>query len=212
MVNFQEIMGYCEQHSTAPSAVLSRLERATHLRTLMPRMLSGPYQGRLLTLISQMIRPKRILEIGTFTGYSAICLAEGLTDDGLLHTIEVNDEMEPIIREFLEAAGLGEKIQLHIGDAAVVIPSLDETFDLTFLDAGKLDYTHHFELALQHTRPGGFILADNVLWDGKVLAPDVHKDNTTLALRDFNKMVQDHPLVDNLILPLRDGLTLIRKR
>jgi caffeoyl-CoA O-methyltransferase len=211
MHNFFDLISYCERHTSPPSAILTELERTTHLRTLMPRMLSGPYQGRLLTMISQMLRPNRILEIGTFTGYSALCMAEGLAEDGILHTIEVNDEMEPLIREFIAKAGMIDNIRLHIGDAGVIIPTLGETFDLTFLDAGKLDYPKHFELALQHTRSGGFILADNVLWDGKVLEHSGNNDTTTAVLRNFNTMIQQHPLVDNLLLPLRDGLMLIRK-
>ncbi len=201
---------YCASHTKAGSTLLAELERETHLRTLNPQMLSGPYQGMLLRFISLMIRPRRILEIGTFTGYTALCLADGLAEDGLLHTIEINDEMEGLIRKYVEKAGLSAHIRLHIGDAADIIPGLEETFDLVFLDAGKLDYPLHYELALTKTRPGGFIMADNVLWDGKVAAGD-EKDETARALRAFNNFVQNDHRVENILLPVRDGLMLMRK-
>jgi caffeoyl-CoA O-methyltransferase len=201
---------YCRTHTTPALPVLDALERATQLRTLSPQMSSGPYQGALLQMISRMLRPRRILEIGTFTGYAAICLAQGLTDDGLLHTIEVNDELAYLIREYVTRAGLAEKVRLHLGDAAVIVPELDETFDLVFLDAGKLDYPAHYELALAKLRPGGFLLADNVLWDGKVAAND--PDETAQVLRRFNAAIQTDARVENLLLPLRDGLMLVRKK
>ena len=176
------MLDYCLAHTTPPPFPLPDLERETHLRTLSPQMLSGPLQGTLLSFISQMIQPRRVLEIGSFTGYTAIYLAQGLPTDGQVHTIEVNDEMAWIIRKYVALAGLESKIQLHIGDAAIIIPALDEVFDLVFLDAGKMDYAQHYELALAKTRSGGFILADNVLWDGKVAAND--KDMTAQALRN----------------------------
>ena len=206
----QDLLHYCLQHTTPPSALLQRLERETHLRTLQPQMLSGPFQGRLLQFISQMIRPRRILEIGTFTGYASICLAQGLPEDGLLHTIEVNDELQPIVTAYLEEAGLRSKIILHLGDATTLLPQFQDSFDLVFLDAGKLDYGLHYELVLPKIRPGGFLIADNVLWSGKVLRPE--KDSTAQALNTFNAMVQADQRVENLILPLRDGLMLVRKR
>ncbi|HNM26001.1 MAG TPA: O-methyltransferase [Saprospiraceae bacterium] len=204
-----QVWDYCLRHTSPVDPVLDELQRQTHLRTLHPQMLSGPYQGMLLRFISQMIRPRRILEIGAFTGYSAICLAQGLTDDGLLHTIEIDDELEPLLRTYFEKSGLEARIRLHIGDAAQIVPALDETFDLVFLDAGKLDYQRHYELALPKLRPGGFLLADNVLWDGKVLRPQ--GDATALALHRFNEQIQNDSRVENLILPLRDGLMLVRK-
>jgi predicted O-methyltransferase YrrM len=157
-----------------------------------------------------MIRPRRALEIGAFTGYTTICIADGLAEDGLLHTIEVNDELGWLIRKYVQQAGLEEKVTLHLGDAANIIPSLDAVFDLVFLDAGKLDYPLHYELALAKTRMGGFLLADNVLWDGKVAGGD-EKDETARALRAFNDMVQNDPRVENILLPVRDGLMLMRK-
>lgn len=201
---------YCAAHTTPPDTVLQLLERETHLRTLSPQMLSGPYQGALLSFISTMLRPRRALEIGAFTGYSSICIARGLADDGLLHTIEVNDELAWIIRKYVGMAGLSDKVQLHLGDAADVIPTLSDSFDLVFLDAGKLDYALHYEMALEKLRPGGILLADNVLWDGKVAGPD-QGDATALALREFNDFVQQDPRVENLLLAVRDGLMIVRK-
>jgi caffeoyl-CoA O-methyltransferase len=204
------ILDYAAAHTTPPQPALTALERATHLRTLSPQMLSGPYQGMLLQFISHMVKPRRVLEIGTFTGYAAICLAQGLPADGQLHTIEVNDELGALTRQFIAAAELSDKIILHTGDAALIIPHLTDVFDLVFLDAGKLDYAVHYELVLSKIRPGGFILADNVLWDNKVITSD--KEATTVALQNFNDMVQQDERVENLLLPLRDGLMVIRKR
>ncbi len=206
----QKRLQYCQEHSAALSPVLQELERQTYLRTLHPQMLSGPHQGLFLKMISQMLQPRRILEIGTFTGYSAICLAQGLADGGRLYTIEANDELLPIAREYIGKAGLADKIVLMNGDAAALIPPLDGPFDLVFLDAGKLDYTAHYALTLPKLRPGGFLLADNVLWDNKVLSDD--PDPTTQALREFNRLVHTDDRVENLLLPLRDGLMLVRKR
>ncbi|MEO6038194.1 MAG: class I SAM-dependent methyltransferase [Saprospiraceae bacterium] len=202
---------YCQAHTSPPNAVLTELERATHLRTLSPQMLSGAYQGTLLRFVSQMIRPRRVLEIGTFTGYSTICLAEGLSADGLLHTIEANDELGWLIRAYLHKAGLAEKVQLHLGDAATIVPALHEMFDLVFLDAGKLDYARHYELALTKMQPGAFLLVDNVLWDGKVVRGDP-QDATAQVLRNFNDLVHRDARVENILLPLRDGIMVVRKR
>lgn len=201
---------YCLHHSTPAGEIQEALERETHLRTLNPQMISGPLQGMLLKMICRMIRPQQVLEIGTFTGYSALCMAQGLPDDGLLHTIEADDELEPIIRKYLHQSGLNDRIVLHIGDAADILPTLDGPFDLVFLDAGKLDYARHYALVFPKIRPGGFLLADNVLWDGKVL--DENSDTTAQALRAFNAMIQEDPRVENLLLPLRDGLMLVRKK
>jgi len=201
---------YCQAHTSPVPAVLAELERATHLRTLSPQMLSGAYQGTLLRFLSLMIRPRRILEIGTFTGYATICLAEGLPDDGLLHTIEANDELGRLIGEYLLKAGVAEKVHLHLGDAAAIIPTLEEIFDLVFIDAGKLDYARHYALALAKMRSGGFLLADNVLWDGKVARGD-QQDATAQVLRDFNEMVQQDTRVENILLPVRDGVLVVRK-
>ncbi len=201
---------YCQAHTSGVGPVLDELERETHLCTISPQMLAGPYLGTLLRLVSRMIRPRRALEIGTFTGYTSLCIAEGLADDGVLHTVEVNDELGWLIRKYVQKAGFEEKIVLHIGDAADIVPQLPESFDLVFIDAGKLDYPAHYELALAKTRPGGFLLADNVLWDGKVAGGD-ERDETARTLRAFNNMVQNDARVENILLPLRDGLMLMRK-
>ena len=201
---------YCFAHTSDAGPVLKALERETHLRTLSPQMLSGPYQGTLLRFFSAMIRPRRALEIGAFTGYTTICMAQGLAENGLLHTIEVDDELGWLIRKHLKEAGLEDKVVVHLGDAADIVPQLDEVFDLAFLDAGKLDYPLHYEMALAKTRPGGFLLADNVLWDGKVAGSD-EKDETARTLRAFNDMVQNDPRVENILLPVRDGIMLMRK-
>lgn len=201
---------YCLQHSTPAGEILDALERETHLRTLNPQMISGPQQGMLLKMICRMVRPQQVLEIGTFTGYSAICLAEGLPEGGRLHTIESDDELEPISRKYFRLSGLDDRIMLHIGDAADILPALDGPFDLVFLDAGKMDYARHYALVFPKIRPGGFLLADNVLWDGKALTEN--SDATAQALRAFNTMIHEDPRVENLLLPLRDGLMLVRKK
>lgn len=201
---------YCFAHTSPTEVILLELERETHLRTLSPQMLSGAYQGTLLRFVSRMVRPRRALEIGTFTGYTAICMAQGLAEEGVLHTIEVNDEFGWIIRKFMQKAGLEHKVQLHLGDAAEVIPTLEGDFDLVFMDAGKLDYAHHYELALAKTRVGGFLLADNVLWDGKVVGGDT-RDATAVALRAFNDFVRQDPRVENIMLPIRDGILMMQK-
>lgn len=206
----RRLLAYCRAHSTPPDPLLNELERHTYLHTLHPQMLSGPLQGRFLMLISQIMRPRRILEVGAFTGYSALCLAKGLAEDGVLHTIEVNDELRGILETFVKKAGLEHKIILHVGDAVEIIPTLEETFDLVFLDAGKMDYLRHYELVLPKLRAGGLLLADNVLWSGKtVLDPE---DETARALHAFNEHVQADDRVENLLLPLRDGLMLACKK
>jgi len=210
MNTLKALTKYCEQHSTPPSKILYELKRETHLKTLAPQMLSGPLQGRLLSLISKLVRPKRILEIGTFTGYAALCLAEGLSEDGLLHTIEANRELEYLIRKYIKKAGLEQKIVLHLGGAEQVIPTLEEQFDLVFIDAGKQDYGLHYDLVIEKVNSGGLILADNVLWSGKV----VHKkhDKDTRLIDAFNKKILADQRVENLTLPIRDGLLLARKK
>lgn len=203
-------LDYCLAHTSSQSALLESLERETNLKTLSPQMLSGVFQGRMLKFVSQMLRPSRILEIGTFTGYATICLASGLTDSGILHTIEVNDELRWIISKYIRLAGLDDKVVSHFGDASEVVPGLNEVFDLVFLDAGKLDYQRHYEMVLPLVRSGGIILADNVLWDGKVAGGDM-KDETARVLREFNACVHADERVENMILPLRDGLMMVRK-
>ena len=222
---------YIEQHSTSESEVLQQITRNTHLEVINPRMLSGHVQGRVLSMLSQMIRPKRILELGTFTGYSALCLAEGLTEDGKLITIEHNDEMEDAIRRNLALSPLGEKIELVIGDAKELLREFRERsqasyslenapealqlrgeglFDLVFIDADKKEYCDYLDLVLPLMRLGGWILADNTLWDGHIIDPAYDKDKQTVALRAFNDKVAEDERLEKVILPLRDGLTVIR--
>lgn len=210
---------YIEQHSSPESDVLQKITRSTHLEVINPRMSSGHVQGRVLSMISQMIQPKRILELGTFTGYSALCLAEGLTADGILVTIEHNDEMEDAIRRNMALSPLGEKVHLVIGDAKEELRRLgerleakdEELFDLAFIDADKKEYCDYLDLVLPLMRKGGWILADNTLWDGHIIDPAYDKDKQTVALRAFNDKVAQDPQLEKVILPLRDGLTIIRK-
>ena len=211
---------YIEQHSSPESPALKQITRSTHLEVINPRMLSGHIQGRVLSMLSQMIQPKRILELGTFTGYSALCLAEGLTEDGKLITIEHNDEMEDAIRRNLSLSPLGEKIELVIGDAKEELRRLGERreakgtglFDLVFIDADKKEYCDYLDLVLPLMRDGGWILADNTLWDGHIIDPAYDKDKQTLALRAFNDKVMQDKQLEKVILPLRDGLTIIKKK
>ena len=201
---------YIEQHSSAESDVLKQITRSTHLEVINPRMLSGHVQGRVLSMLSQMIQPKRILELGTFTGYSALCLAEGLTEDGELVTLEHNDEMEDAIRRNLGLSPLGEKVKLVIGDAKESLQRLKGEFDLVFIDADKKEYCDYLDLVLPLMRKGGWILADNTLWDGHIVDPAYDKDRQTVALRAFNDRVAQDERLEKVILPLRDGLTIIR--
>ena len=209
---------YIEQHSSPESDVLQKITRSTHLEVINPRMSSGHVQGRVLSMISQMVHPERILELGTFTGYSALCLAEGLTDNGTLITIEHNDEMEDSIRRNLALSPLGEKIELVIGDGKEELRRLGERretkgtvlFDLAFIDADKKEYSDYLDLVIPLMRPGGWILADNTLWDGHIIDPAYDKDKQTLALRAFNDKVAADNRLEKVILPLRDGLTIIR--
>jgi predicted O-methyltransferase YrrM len=206
------IFEYCEQWSTAPDPVLYELERETHLKTLAPQMLSGALQGQLLRLLSQLQRPKSVLEIGAFTGYATICLAQGLAEGGQVRTIEANPELEYLICKYLEKAGLKEQVKLYIGDAMKVIPELPGTFDLVFIDAGKQYYQDYYELIIDRVEAGGLIIADNVLWSGKVATDLRETDADTQKLHAFNAALQADKRVDNLLLPIRDGLLVARKR
>ena len=202
---------YISQHSTPENEVLATITHDTHLHVLNPHMLSGHIQGRLLSMISHMIRPHRILELGTFTGYSALCLAEGLPEDGLLITIEHNDELEDTIERNLNRSVLREKIELRIGDCKLEIGKLKESFELVFIDADKREYCEYLDLVYPLVPVGGFILADNTLWDGHIIDPAYDKDKQTLGLRAFNDRLAADDRFEQVILPLRDGLTLIRK-
>ena len=191
--------------------LLALLNRETHAKVLQPRMLSGHVQGRLLALFSSMMRPRRVLEIGTYTGYSALCLAEGLTEDGLLITIDVNEELEDFTRSFFDKSPYKNKIDYRIANAVELIPTLPDTFDLVFIDADKLNYALYYDLVIDKVRPGGVIIADNVLWSGKVVQTDKKIDKDTQNLLDFNQKVHNDPRVSNLLLPIRDGLMIAYK-
>ena len=206
------ISEYIEQHSSPESKVLQQITRSTHLEVINPRMLSGHVQGRVLSLLSQMIQPQNILELGTFTGYSALCLAEGLAEGGRLITIEHNDEMEDSIRRNLALSPLGDKIELVIGDAKEWLAQQEKGagFDLVFIDADKKEYSDYLDLVLPLMRDGGWILADNTLWDGHIVEEAYDKDRQTVALRAFNDKVANDERLEKVILPLRDGLTIIR--
>lgn len=207
----EELEEYCEAHSTPESDLLYRLNRETNLKCIKPRMISGHLQGRLLSFISQMMRPKRILEIGTYTGYATLCLAEGLSDDGRIDTIEVDEELEEMIRRYFSQSAYNEKIMLHIGDALQVLKQLDATWDLVFMDAEKDDYIAYYELVLPRLRQGGIILADNVLWSGKVIQEVKTGDKETRALMKFNDYILEDKRVKNFLLPFRDGIMVIEK-
>lgn len=200
---------YIERHTTSMDAVLEELYRETHLHYMNPQMLSGPTQGKFLQLLCQTIQPRRVLEIGTYTGFASICMARGLSADGKLITIEVNEENEEIIRRYLEKAGVAPQVELILGDAKTVIPTLTDSFDLVYIDADKQNYPLYYELVKQKTHKGSIILADNVLWDGKVLDANT-KDRDTQAIIAFNQRVQADPTVENVILSIRDGLMMIK--
>ncbi len=206
------IYRYIKEHSSSASPALSWLEKQTNIRTNHARMLSGSVQGELLRLLVKMSGAKRILELGTFTGYSTICLASALPEDGHLDTLELNDELEDLIREGFERAGVSDRISLHIGDCKKTLEQFgSEQYDLVFIDANKREYCDYYELVFPRVRPGGWILADNVLWDGKVCAETVSRDRQTQGILEFNERVAADPRVENVILPIRDGLNIIRR-
>jgi caffeoyl-CoA O-methyltransferase len=206
---FETLAQYIESSSTVEDDLLNSINRQTHLKVLNPRMLSGPVLGKFLEFISFMSRPENILEIGTYTGYSAICLARGLNEKGRLVTIERNDELKDMILTNFERSGLQNRIDLRIGNALEIIPLLDAEFDLIFIDADKTEYLEYYTLAIDKLRKGGFILVDNVLWDGKVISDNSEPE--TLSIRAFNEFVKKDGRVENIILSLRDGINLIRK-
>ena len=207
------IDAYMATHSDAEPDWLAAIARETHVRTINPRMLSGHFAGRILKMLVRMARPQRVLEIGTFTGYSALCLAEGLPDGGHVDTIEIDDELEDFIRENFRQSPYNERVTLHIGDALTLIPQLEGTFDFVFIDADKRAYRDYYELVLPKVSSGGFIVADNTLWDGKVLLPNPPTgDHQTIEIKKFNDFVAQDERVEKVILPLRDGLTLMMKK
>ena len=208
----KELDKYILEHIDEEDPVLMELDRETHLKVLGARMLSGNLQGQLLTMLSKIIQPERILEVGTFTGYSAICLAKGLAENGKLITIEADDELEFLAKKYFEKAGLADKIELRIGPALEIIPEINETFDLVFLDADKREYTDYFYLIFDKLKSGGIILADNTLWNGKVLKSPAADDHQTKGIVAFNKLIKNEKRIEKIILPLRDGMTVIRKK
>lgn len=200
---------YVGQHTTQESEVLQQLNRETNAKVMMPRMISGHLQGRFLAMMSHMIKPKTILEIGTYTGYSAICLAEGLQEGGTLHTIDINEELEDMVRGYFEKASLTNKVQYHIGNALEIIPTLEGPFDLVFIDADKINYANYFDQVIDKVAKGGYILADNVLWSGKVIEEKQDKD--TAAIVAFNAKLMVDPRVETVMVPIRDGILIARK-
>ena len=207
------LQSYCELHSSDESELLKKLNRTTYAQVLQPRMLSGHLQGRFLSMVSALVKPKSILEIGTYTGYSALCLAEGLAEGGKLITIDVNPELEDLVNHFVKEAGFENKIQMIIGDAYQIIRTLPQTFDLVFIDADKASYSKYFDLVIEKVPSGGIILADNVLWSGKVVdEKSLVNDKDTQLIDAFNKKVQADPRVEAVLLPLRDGMMVLRKK
>jgi len=201
---------YIANSSEDEPELLQELTRETHLKVVQPRMITGHFQGRVLSMLSKIISPNYILEIGTYTGYSALCLAEGLQKEGELHTIEVNEELHQMQRKYFDKSGFGSQIKQHIGDALDIVPSLNQTFDLVFIDAQKVNYDAYFEAVLQKTKPGSVILSDNVLWSGKVVEPIQKSDKATEALLKYNQKLKEDSRVETVLLPIRDGLTLSR--
>jgi predicted O-methyltransferase YrrM len=208
----KDIEDYALKNSDAELDVLKRLNRETHLKMTMPQMLSGHMQGLMLQMFSKMIRPKRILEIGTFTGYSAICMAQGLQEGGMLHTIDVNEEFKEIITRYIKEAGLEGKITLHIGSAVNILPTIKEEFDLVFIDADKENYSTYYDLVFPKVKHGGYIIADNVLWSGKILNSPMKMDKETQSLYEYSRKVYGDLRVEKVLLPLRDGLMIARKK
>lgn len=211
-MNQEAIEEYILSHSDEEGELLSTLSRDAHVNLLRPRMISGHLQGRILKMFCRMLAPRRILEIGTYTGYATLCMAEGLPEDSLIHTIEINDEMEDFIQKYLSRSPDKGKIKVHFGDAMEIIPTLDETFDLIFIDADKRLYSDYYDLVFPKVRAGGLILADNTLWDGKVLEEPLPSDKQTIGILAFNEKIKNDPRVEKVILPLRDGLTMIWKK
>jgi predicted O-methyltransferase YrrM len=207
----ENIEKYVDSHTREEPEILKKLDRETYAKVMMPRMLSGHLQGRFLKMICSMVNPTLVLEVGTYTGYSALCLAEGLKEGGMVHTIDINEELSPMVMRYIKEAGMEHKIKTYIGNALDIIPTLDYTFDLVFIDADKENYSKYYELAINKLRTGGFIVADNVLWSGKVTEPKHKADEETLSLMAYNDMITRDPRVENVLVPIRDGLMIARK-
>lgn len=206
----EKISDYVEKHSQAEPELLQRLNRETWQKVLVPRMLSGHFQGRILSMLSKLIQPKNILEVGTYTGYSALCLAEGMQEDGELHTIDINEELYSFQRKYFDESPYGDQIFQHLGNAMEIIPNMDTKFDLVFIDADKSNYPNYLEILLPMLKEGAVILSDNVLWNGKVVDKVKGDDMDTRALLQYNEMLNNHPKLETVLLPIRDGLTISR--
>ncbi len=206
----EKINEYVEKHSQPEPELLRKLNRETWQKQMQPRMLSGHLQGRVLSMFSKLIRPKNILEIGTYTGYSALCLAEGMQEIGELHTIDINEELYDFQRKYFDESPFGKQIFQHLGNALEIIPKLEKTFDLVFIDADKNNYPNYLELIIPKLKKGSVILSDNVLWSGKIVEDVKEDDQDTKALLHYNKMLNEHPKLETVILPIRDGLTISR--
>ncbi|MCO6359957.1 putative O-methyltransferase YrrM [Roseivirga pacifica] len=207
----EDIQQYVEDHSDVESPLLSKINRETHARVMMPRMLSGHLQGRVLSMLTHMIQPKVILEVGTYTGYSALCMAEGLAEDGKLITLDINEELHDQVQGYFDESDYSAQIDYRIGNAMELIPEINEPFDLVFIDADKKNYLNYYNLVIDQVRSGGFIIADNVLWSGKVVQTEKITKDTQVIL-DFNRFVQEDDRVENVLFPIRDGLMIVRKK
>ena len=204
---------YAEDHTSPETDILQQLNRDTYANVLIPRMLSGHLQGRVLSMFSKMLQPKNILEVGTYTGYSGLCLAEGLQEGGMLYTIDINEELEDMVRSYFDKAGISNQVDFRIGNAIEIIPTINKSFDLVFIDADKENYANYYDLVIDQMPSGGIIIADNVLWSGKVVDNEqLQKDLETRELDKFNKKINDDPRVENVLMPVRDGLMVIRKK
>ena len=211
-INNEKLDEYLINHSEKEPEILSDLNRETNQKVLQPRMISGAYQGRLLSIISKIINPKKILEIGTFTGYSTLCLAEGLDKNGQIHTVDINEELYDLQRKYFKKSFFNSNITQHLGNALEIIPKLDHDFDLIFLDADKINYPKYLDILIVRLKKGGVLLSDNVLWDGKVLNEISQKDKSTKAIVEYNKMLKNRTDMDSVILPIRDGITISIKK
>jgi len=208
----ESIQAYCDEHSDGENGLLKRINRDTHTQVMMPRMLSGHFQGRVLSMLSHMIQPKCVLEVGTYTGYSALCMAEGIPEGGKLITLDINEELEDRVRDYFEESDYSQMIDYRIGNAIELIPDIDEEIDLVFIDADKKNYFNYYKLVFDKVKPGGYIIADNVLWSGKVVQTEKKIDKDTQAILDFNRWVQEDDRVENVLFPMRDGLMVVRKK
>jgi len=208
----EKLDDYIVAHSEEEPELLQQLTRETYQKILQPIMLSGPYQGRVLSIISKLTNPKTILELGTFTGYATLCLAEGLQVSGEIHTIDVNEELVDFQRTYFDKSGFGTQIHQHLGNAIDILPKLDKTFDLVFIDADKPNYVNYFHLIIDKLNSGGIIISDNVLWHGKVIAPLDEKDESTKILLEYNSLLKEDKRLETVMLPIRDGLTISRKK